>query len=186
MPEKRPPLLDLDHTQLLIIDIQERLLPHIHNHEACVAAAERIIRACTALEVPVTLSEQYVRGLGPTTPSITAAAAAAPRFEKMTFSCCADHAGRERISTVLRPQVLLVGIEAHVCVQQTALDLLAMQMQPFVLADAVSSRRPLDCDTALHRLRHAGAVVTTVEAAIFELVRESGTERFKCILPLVK
>jgi nicotinamidase-related amidase len=186
MLEKPLTMLDMGQAQLLVIDIQERLLPHIHNHEGCVAAAERMIRACAALEIPVTVSEQYVRGLGPTVGPIADAAADAPRFEKMTFSFCADQACRERIGTVLRPQVLLAGIESHVCVQQTALDLIGMQMQPFVLADAVSSRRPLDYDIALHRMRQAGAIVTTVEAAIFELVHESGTEPFKRILPLVK
>ena len=93
---------------------------------------------------------------------------------------------RERLTSLLRPQVLLVGIETHVCVQQTALDLLEMKMQPFVLADAVGSRRPTDYAVALERMRAAGVTVTTVESAIFELVHEAGTPDFKKILPIVK
>jgi nicotinamidase-related amidase len=104
----------------------------------------------------------------------------------MTFSYCADQTCRKRITDVGRPQILLIGIETHVCVQQTALDLLRMQMQPVILTDAVSSRRPHDREIALHRMRAAGAVVTTVESALFELVHESGTDRFKKILPLVR
>jgi isochorismate hydrolase len=178
--------LDCEHAQLLIVDIQERLLPSIHEHASLVARAELMIRAAAALDLPVTLSEQYTKGLGPTTPPIAAAAAGAERFEKLHFSCCADTRLRARLSEVLRPQVLIVGIEAHVCVLQTALDLLAMQMRPFILADAVGSRRVLDCQVALDGLRAAGAIVTTVESAIFQLVHESGTEMFKRILPLVR
>ena len=104
----------------------------------------------------------------------------------MTFSFCADAACRQRVSGVLRPQVLIVGIETHVCVYQTALDLLAMQMRPVVLADAVGSRRPFDSAIALDGLRAAGVRVTTVESAIFQLVHEAGTDRFKRILPIVR
>jgi len=104
----------------------------------------------------------------------------------MTFSFCADEACRRRISGLGRPQVLLVGIEAHVCVFQTALDLLAMQMRPVVLADAVGSRRPSDYTVAMDGLRAAGVTVTTVESAIFQLLHESGTELFKRMLPVVR
>ncbi len=186
MPNSHVVRLDRQHAQLLIVDIQERLLPQIADHARVVAAAEQMIRAAAVIDLPVTLSEQYPRGLGPTTPVIAAAAAGAPRFEKLSFSFCADEKCRERITAVARAQVLLVGIEAHVCVYQTALDLLEMQMQPVVLADAVGSRRALDYQVALDGLRAAGAVVTTVESAIFQLLHESGTELFKRVLPLVK
>jgi len=178
--------LDLEHAQLLVVDIQERLLPSIHEHANVVGGAAKMIRAAVALGMPLTVSEQYTKGLGPTTPAIAEAAGAAPRFEKTTFSFCGDRACRERITSVMRPQVLRVGIETHVCVPPTAAERLDMQMQPFVLADAVGSRRPLDYNIALERLRHAGAVVTTVESAIFQIVREAGTERFKRILPIVR
>lgn len=175
----------MEHAQLLVIDIQEKLLPYIAGHESLLAAAEKMTRAAVALGLPVTVSEQYRKGLGPTNPAIAAAAGPANRAEKLTFSFCADLACRQKLDPA-RPQVLLVGIEAHVCVQQTALDLLALQMQPVVLADAVGSRRPFDCQIALDLMRSVGVTVTTVEAAIFQLVHESGTERFKRILPLVR
>jgi isochorismate hydrolase len=186
MANDRIPRLSSEHAQLLVVDIQEKLLPHIHEHEAVTANAAKMIQAANALEVPVTVSEQYVKGLGPSASSILEAAGDAPRFEKMAFSFCGDEACRARVKSVIRSQILLIGIEAHVCVQQTALDLLEMQMQPFVLADAVGSRRALDYAAALERMRSAGAVVTTVESAIFELVKEAGTERFKRILPIVR
>lgn len=187
MNELRPHRLDLPRAQLLVVDIQQKLLPLIHNHESVLAQSERMVKAAAALGLPVTISEQYVRGLGPTLPSITAAAADAPHTEKMTFSYCQDPACRERLLSLdRRRHVLLIGIETHVCVLQTALDLLDMQHTPYILADAVGSRRELDYRMALDRLRHAGAIVTTVESVIFELVRESGTDLFKRILPIVK
>jgi len=178
--------LNREHVQLLVVDFQERLLPYIENHADILAHAERMTRAAVALDIPITVSEQYPRGLGATVPAIAEAAEGAVRVEKTTFSFCADEACRTRVSTVMRPQVLLVGIETHVCVQQTALDLLAMQMRPVVLADAVGSRRPFDRQIALDGMRAAGVMITTVESAIFQLVHESGTELFKRILPLVR
>lgn len=178
--------LDCDHAQLLVVDIQERLLPLIHAGDEVARRAATMIRVARELERPVTLSEQYPQGLGATTGVVQEAAGDADKLQKTTFSFCADKACHGRVGGLLRPQVLIVGIEAHVCVQQTALDLLGMQMLPFVLADAVGSRRALDADVALHRMRAAGVIVTTTEAAIFELLRESGTALFKRILPLVK
>ena len=130
-----------------------------------------------------------MRGLGPTRQEVLDAAAAAPncrRIEKMTFSVFRHAPLRERIVSLDRPQVLLAGVESHVCVQQTALDLLVHGLEPYVLADAVGSRRPGDYSVALDRLRAAGAVVTTVEAAIFELLERAGTELFKRMLPVVR
>ncbi len=185
MMNSNVPRIDVEHAQLLVVDLQEKLLPFIAGHEQVLAAAEKMIRAAVVLELPVTVSQQYSKGLGPTNPAILAAATGAARAEKMTFSFCADPDCRRKLPST-RPQVLLVGIEAHVCVQQTALDLLGLQMRPVVLADAVGSRRPFDCQIALDRMRAAGVVVTTVESAIFELVHESGTDRFKRILPIVR
>jgi nicotinamidase-related amidase len=186
MTEHRPDRLHRDRTQLLVIDIQERLLPQIADHEQVVRRAEQMIRAAAVLDLPITVSEQYKKGLGPTTPPIESAAGVAPHFEKLTFSFCADPACRERIKNVARRQVILVGIETHVCVLQTALDLLDLNLTPYVLADAVGSRRPLDHQIALDLLRQAGGVVTTVESAIFQMVHEAGTDLFKQILPLVR
>ncbi len=181
-----PHRLDRDQAQLLIVDIQEKLLPRIDGHETLLAKAEQVIRAALVIGVPVTVSEQYVKGLGPTVARIRDAAGDAPRFEKLAFSFCGEPACRERVDSLGRPQVILVGIETHVCVLQTALDLLAAGLVPFVVADAVGSRAARDHDVALAGLRSAGAVVWTAESAIFQLLRASGTELFKRVLPLVK
>jgi isochorismate hydrolase len=186
MPNAHIERLECEHAQLLVVDFQEKLLPSIADHAVVVAQAERMIRAAAVLELPITISEQYPRGLGPTVPAILAAANGAVRLQKMTFSFCGDAACRKRLAAVLRPQVLIVGIEAHVCVFQTALDLLAMQMRPVVLADAVGSRRATDYGVALDALRASGVTVVTVESAIFQLLREAGTDLFKRMLPIVR
>lgn len=185
MPEQ-PPRLRLDRSRLLIVDVQERLLPHIAGHDRLVARIACLARAARLLELPGVVSEQYVRGLGPTTEALEEPLRGLPRFEKAAFSVWGDERLRAALSADDRPCVLVAGIETHVCVAQTVLDLVAAGLSPFVLADAVGARRRLDHRVALTRLAAAGATVTTTEAAIFELVEVSGTERFKRILPLVK
>lgn len=179
--------LQREQTQLLVVDIQEKLLPFIDRHESVVAQSAKLLRAADVLGVPVIVSEQYPQGLGPTHAAIREATpAGAAHCTKMTFSCCADEGGRAALQRTQRRQVLLIGIETHVCVLQTALDLAAEGAVPVVLADAVGSRRDLDHRVALERMRSAGVVVSTVESVIFELVHASGTDLFKRILPIVK
>lgn len=172
--------------QLLVVDIQQKLLPLIHDHDGVIRASETMIRAAQLLEIPLTLTEQYPHGLGPTHPRILAAIGTPPPLQKMTFSVCGDADCLARLNQIERSQVLLIGIETHVCVLQTALDLLRFGMQPVLLADATSSRRESDRDIALMRMRAAGVTVTTIESAIFELTHAAGTDLFKKILALVK
>jgi nicotinamidase-related amidase len=189
VPAPRDARLTIPHTQLVVVDVQENMLPHVAEREDVLAQCVRMTRAAVALELPITISEQYVRGLGATRPEIIDAAGGPgrfERFEKMTFSVVRDEPLRQRIVSLGRPNVLLVGVETHVCVQQTALDLLELRHEPVVLADAVGSRRPRDRDVALDRLRAAGAIVSTVESAIFELLERAGTDLFKRLLPIVR
>jgi nicotinamidase-related amidase len=186
MAQPQPVRLQVALSQLLVIDVQARLLPHIAGCDALLEQIERIARAARVLELPRTLSEQYPQGLGGTDPRILAAADGAPLLQKMTFGVCADPTCRARLAELRRPQVLLAGIEAHVCVQQTALELVELGWTPVLLADAVGSRRPFDREIALERMRAAGVLITTVEAAIYELMQRAGTELFKRMLPVVK
>jgi len=170
---------------LLVVDIQEKLLPAIDHAEACVAAAKRMIEAARVLVVPTVVTEQYPAGLGPTCAAIKEALGDAPVAEKVRFSACVDSVMRA-LAQLSRRQVIVVGIEAHVCVQQTVLDLLRAGYLPYVCADAVSSRQPLDRQTAMARMRQAGAIITTTESVIFELLGQAGTQQFKQILRIVK
>lgn len=178
--------LRADRSQVLLIDVQERLMPHILDGQQVVAQIVRLLRAAALLGVPVTVSEQYVRGLGSTIAPIRDLLGPAPRLEKQTFSCMGDETMRGAVESLGRPDVVLVGVEAHVCVQKTALDLLAAGRRPVIPVDAVGSRRALDRDTALARLAAAGAVLTTVESWIFELQDRCDTKVFKELLPLVR
>ena len=182
----RVPRIDGRKAQLLVVDLQEKLLPQITDRESVISQSVRIIRAVRELKLPITLTEQNPDGLGRTAAAVADAAGSTDPFRKMTFSVWQDAGCRERLLEPRRPQVLLVGIEAHVCVQQTAFDLLEAELVPFVLADAVGSRRPSDREVALGRLRAAGIGVTTVESAIFEMLDRAGTELFKRILPIVR
>jgi nicotinamidase-related amidase len=177
--------LRADTTVLLVIDVQEKLLPAIHEGQGVVEAVRRMASAAGALEVPVLVTEQYPAGLGPTVAGLRECLPQVPPFEKTRFSACVP-AVVDRLAALGRPHVVVVGIEAHVCVQQSVLDLLRIGFLPYLCVDAVGSRRSLDRDTAVERMRQAGAVVTTTESVIFELTGQAGTELFKRILKIVK
>jgi len=179
------PRLKTDSTVLLVIDVQQRLLPAMHDAAGCLASAVKLAEAARVLGVPALATEQYPAGLGPTCAELRSALGDAPIEQKMLFSAYVEGISR-RLAQRTPAAVIVAGIEAHVCVQQTVLDLLRAGYQPYVCADATSSRRPIDRETALARMRQAGAVVTTVESVIFELLGEAGTERFRQILKIVK
>ncbi len=170
----------------LVVDIQEKLLPAMAEADSCLVAAGKLIRACHVLTVPVLVTEQYPAGLGPTCkPLVELLGEQAHRVEKLSFTACTPQI-TELIERVGARQVIVCGIETHVCVQQTVLDLLRKGLEVWLCADAVSSRRPFDREIALKLMRHAGAAVTTVESVIFELLGQAGTPEFKEILKIVK
>lgn len=180
--------LDADRAMLLVIDVQEKLLPLIEGHEALVDATNRLIRGAALFDLPVMVTEQYPKGIGATDEQLSASLACVTpsTLTKMAFSCCGDDGIRDTLRDLDRQQIIVCGIETHVCVQQTVLDLLMMDYQVFVCADAVGSRAKLDYKTALHRMRQVGAAVATVESVLFELCVACGTERFKSMLELIK
>lgn len=184
MPLPRSPLNPAT-TVALVVDIQEKLLPSIHEAETVRFFAERMLDAARILDVPLVTTEQYPAGLGPTVGSIRDRLEDTPVFEKTRFSACTEPV-LDHLKALARPRIIVVGIEAHVCVQQTVLDLLRLGYEPYVCADAVGSRRPLDSDCALHRMRQGGAIVTTTESVTFELLGEAGNDAFKRILKVVK
>jgi nicotinamidase-related amidase len=180
--------IDADRAMLLVIDLQTKLLPHIEGSPEVLEAAAKLVRGAQLFGLPIMATSQYVKGLGPLHDAVAAplAAAGVDIMEKSTFSVCADEAMRQHLTRIDRPQVIVTGIEAHVCVQQTVLDLLSMDCAVWVCADAVGSRNELDLELALARMQQAGAAITTVEAVLFELCHVSGTDRFKRLLDIVK
>jgi nicotinamidase-related amidase len=173
---------------LLVIDVQTKLLPHVVDHEFVVAATDTLIAAAALFKLPVVATVQYVKGLGPMQERLAKALAehAIEPIEKAAFSVCGDEACRSAVEATGRSHVIVAGIEAHVCVQQTVLDLLEMGLTPVVCVDAVGSRHELDMDVAVSRMQSAGAVLSTCEALLFELCDVSGTPEFKKVLELVK
>ena len=137
-------LLDRNRSALVLIDFQERLFPNVHEHQRVMARIDLLLSAANLMQVPVLLTEQYPRGLGSTVEEIRKALPQAQPLEKMDFSCAAAPGFKERLSSLQRDQIILTGIETHICVAQTALDLASQGENVFVVADATSSRRPLD------------------------------------------
>ncbi len=179
-------ILDRHHSLALCVDIQERLLPHIHEYQELIRRSAILIRGLRVLNVPIVVTEQYTKGLGTTVPEITEALGSYEPIEKMSFSCCGNPDVEAVVLVNSRHQILVFGIEAHVCVQQTVLDLLAQGQKVVVVDDCVSSRSANDRRVAIERMRNAGAVISTMESVLFELLRVSGTQEFKSISALVK
>jgi len=169
---------------LVVVDVQERINA-VMAEQAHLARIAALVEACAALGVPVVATEQYPKGLGPTVAELSGLLPAPP-LVKDSFSCAREPAVRAALEATGRRQAVVVGIEAHVCVLQTAIDLVAAGHLVHVPHDAVSSRRPADKEWALRRMAAAGVVVTTTESALFELLERCGTDEFKLVAALVK
>jgi len=179
------PMIQPETAILLVVDMQDRLLPAIHHADQCVEACRRMIEAAHVLELPIVVTEQYPDGLGPTCATLRQCLGDTEIITKTRFSSCVE-AVVECLCERDRPHVIVVGIEAHVCVLQSVLDLLRLGYTPYLCADATGSRRPLDRDTAIARMRRAGAIVTTTESVTLEMLGQAGTDTFKRILEIIK
>ena len=177
-----------ENCQAMIIDVQEKLSPHIYRYNDILKKTLILIQGLQVLDIPILLNEQYPEGLGRTLPEIMAVldTTKSKTIEKVTFSACDNDESWNYLAQQNRISVLVFGVEAHVCVMQTVLDLLDNGMQPVVIADAIGSRSAYDRRQAIRRMRRAGAVITTTEAILFELCRSSKDPAFKAISQLVK
>lgn len=170
----------------IIVDIQERLFPVIHEKELLERNVSILIQGLKLLEVPIIVTEQYVKGLGKTIPSIDTLVENDPHIEKMAFSCCDEPRFDEALALSQKRHVILAGMESHICLLQTAIDLKAAGFNPVVVEDCVSSRTAENKRIAMDRLRHEGVIVTSYESLLFELCRVAGGDAFKGISKLVK
>jgi nicotinamidase-related amidase len=176
--------LTWQHGGLLVVDVQEKLISRILDRERVVTNAARLVKAAERLHVPVWATEQYPKGLGATVPEL--AALIPNRPAKTCFQCCAVPQLLEQLYGRKIRHVTLAGIEAHVCIAQTAIELLRLGFRVQVPADAVGSRHLIDWEFALRRLEHAGAVVSTTEAVLFEWVETADHPEFKAISEQIK
>jgi len=181
---RSPELMSADDTTLLVVDVQEKLIRLIPGWRRIVWNLGRLIEAARILELPVLASEQYPQGLGPTVAEL--AEHLDSRISKISFSCVACDDVRSELERIDRPKVLVAGIEAHVCVQQTVLDLMSSGVQAYVAVDAVGARYDIDYQVALRRMESSGATLTTTEAAMFEWCQAAGSPQFKELSALVK
>lgn len=173
-------LIDRAASSLLVVDVQSRLLPHIHDWQRLLDNVLWLVRVAQRLGVPVAATEQYPKGLGHTHADLLELIPAAAVAQKLHFSCAAAGClpglpGGER------SQVVVCGIESHVCVLQTVLGLREQGREVFVVADAVSSRRPEDRELALARMRGCGAQIVSREMAAFEWLHQAGTDEFRAV-----
>jgi nicotinamidase-related amidase len=185
MPHVVSPLrLDPDRSAVLVIDVQEKLVPVIPSGDAVIKQTHRILDAAKLLSVPAAATVQYPKGLGPLTASLRRVLPNAE--EKQDFSAAVCRRALDRWLDEGRDQIVITGVETHVCVQQTVLDLIAEGLRPYLAAEAVASRDGRDHETAMGRMRDAGATITTVESILFEWLGTADRPEFKSVSKLVK
>lgn len=175
-----------EHTVGLVIDIQERLVPVMEESELLIANCKKLIQGLEILDLPLLVTQQYTRGLGETVDEIKSVIRDFQYIEKIDFSCMDEPVFAENLALSGAQNVIICGIEAHVCVLQTALDLKSAGYNPIVIMDCVSSRSFDSVDLAAERFRHEEIMMTSMESILFELTRSAGTPEFKEISKLVK
>jgi nicotinamidase-related amidase len=180
-------MLNVKDTALIVIDVQGKLAQLMHQKERLFANIKRMIKGAQVLDIPLLWTEQAPDKLGPTTPEIAELLAERVQpISKSSFSCCGHAPFMDAFKALDRRQVLLTGIEAHVCVYQTALDLLDIGYEVQVVTDAVSARIAENKQIGIDRMQAAGAALTSTEMALFELLRIAEGDQFKAITKIVK
>lgn len=174
--------VEIEHTAALVIDFQEKLVPAVRDHEALMKRVQVLLRGLRIFKVPMIVTQQYTKGLGMSVPEIREASGERGYLEKVTFS------GLDAVRPMLsgKKYILVCGVEAHCCVLQTVIDLAGAGYVPVLVTDCIGSRRKQDFKMAVKRAEYEGAVLTTCEAILFELLREAGTPQFKEILKIIK
>jgi nicotinamidase-related amidase len=187
MIPRHPNTLDPARTALVIVDLQEAFRPVIHRFDRILAHTAAVARAMSLLQIPLIVTEQVPQKLGRTVSEILdALPPQTTPMDKSAFSCCGCTGFADHLKSTSRTQILVAGIEAHVCVNQTAHDLLAADYQVHLLTDCISSRRAEDRETALAKMQRSGCLPTNTEMALFELMRDAKHEHFRAISKLVK
>lgn len=179
-------MLILENTVLIVVDVQDKLARVMHKKEMLFDSLQKLIKGVQILGIPIILTEQNPEGLGPTIPEVVRLLPDIQPIPKLSFSCCGDERFLQELEALNRKQVLIAGIEAHVCVYQTAMDLLRLGHEVQVVADAVSSRTAENKEIGLERVKSEGASLTSTETALFELLKVAEGEKFKKLLKIVK
>lgn len=175
-----------EESAVMIIDMQEKLFPHMTGKDALLINIQRLIRGIQILDVPLVLTEQYSKGLGKTILPVKDLINDIEPVEKISFSCCEESLVMNQLNHLNRKFIIIGGIESHVCVLQTVIDLIENGYIPVVIADCIASRKEEDKNIALERIKSEGAIITSTESLLLELCRMAGNEKFKSISALIK
>ncbi len=184
--DRHPFIARREDSLVLVIDIQQAMLKIIDDWEQVAWKVSQITRAAEIFHIPVLVTEQYPKGLGPTIPQVLQAIRSPEVFIKEHFSACQEDGFIESLRSSGRSRIIVVGMEAHVCVLQTALDLIQSGFEVQIVLDAVSSRAALNRDIGIELLRQAGAVITSTEIVLFGWIHRSNTEEFRRVHPILK
>lgn len=179
-------MLKIEKTVLVLVDVQGKLATLMYNKEEFFSNVIKLIKGAKALELPIIWNEQLPDKLGPTIPEIRELLSGLAPLDKNTFSCCGNSEFSAKLESTGRKQVLLAGMETHVCVYQTAIDLMSLGYDVYLIADAVSSRTLRNIELGIEAMKNAGAKITCVEMALFEILRKAKGEMFKEIIGIVK
>lgn len=178
-------ILDQNNCVLLVIDMQEKFKNIIQNPDQVINNISTLVKAANILDIPVIYTEQYPKGIGPTVDILKKDFSRATYFEKIFFSCCKDINFMDYLKSLQKKQVIVCGIEAHICVNNTVHDLLSAGYSPHVMSDAISSRSELNLRVGIEKMRDSGAIISCVEMALFEIMKLSKHENFKEIQKLI-
>jgi nicotinamidase-related amidase len=186
-PKNHPHLLHPDNALLVVIDMQEPFLRAIFERERVLTNVTALLQAINVLRIPIISTTQYAERMGSVVPEVRKfLPPLLPPFDKMTFSCFADQAFASEIQRSGRRQIILCGVESHICVSQTAHDLVAAGLQVHVAVDAVSSRTEANWRLGMDKMRQGGVILASVESALYELLHEAGTPEFREVLQIIK
>ena len=175
-----------EHSIGLVIDFQEKLVSHMYESQQIIMNTGILLQGLQILEIPLIATQQYTKGLGSTVINLSQYLSGIPVIEKLSFSCCGEPDFMNELRSHRKKFVIITGIETHVCVLQTATDLIESGYKPVIIEDCVSSRKQGDKETALSRIRDEGAIISSCESILFELCQIAGTDKFKAISKLVK
>ena len=178
--------INIEDTVFCLVDVQERLYPHVTNKDEIEKNLITLVKGLKIHNVPFIVNEQYKKGIGETIPSLRELVDEDPHFEKTSFSCCKNESTLEALKSSNKKVVIVAGIETHVCVLQTCIDLLEENFQVVLVTDCVTSRKQNDTDVAIKRLVQAGVIPTTYESLLFELTVNAKNPVFKEISSLIK
>lgn len=175
-----------DETAVLVIDYQEKLVPAMTDSRTFLERSVILLKGLIALDIPVIVTQQYTRGLGETVSEIQSIEGMPDAFDKLSFSCMKDEEIGSALERLNVKNVIVCGCEAHICVLQTVIDLIAEEYHVYMVTDCIASRKETDKQTAVMRAVQEGAFVTTSEAILFELLERAGSSVFKTVSALIK